>query len=63
MKITIEIPEAFEADFKRDRFDESLNRFIGAVEGDGWVGDHDEDVLTMLIAALETAEVHKRGEK
>lgn len=54
MKITIEIPIAFEIDWKNDRFEDSLNRL--KADAHCLAGNYEKEIVDMLIVAFRQVE-------
>ena len=51
MKILIEIPAAYESEFKRDKFEESLKRLMS--DAHSMAGDYEKETAGMLITAFK----------
>ncbi len=55
MKIIMEIPKEFEAQFNNDRFKDSLERLHADIGGYGVSGLYEIELCDMLIEAFEDA--------
>lgn len=53
MFVTIEIPKEFEADWRKDRFADSLNRLC--IDAHCLAGLYEQEICRMLIDAFATA--------
>lgn len=60
MEIIITIPEEFEVDWRKDRFEDALHRL--SADAHLIAGNYEQETATMLINAFKSAKIIKESE-
>lgn len=55
MKLAIEIPEEFEADFNENKFEDFFLRVLSDIDNEGICGNYERETAEMMLQAFKNS--------